>query len=274
MVTVGILGGDRRMACLAQMMAEDGYSVRCWGVADTVDNATLEDAAAAERIVLPVPLCRSGQLTGTDLELGTLWRILGKGRRVYAGAAGEDERRTARLLGIHITDYMEDEALAVRNAVPTAEGAIACAMEHTEVTLFGAPCLVTGFGRIGKLLALRLVALGARVSVCARKRADRAWAEAMGCETLSPEELAGRAGDARVIFNTVPALLFDGAALRALRPDCLLLELSSRDGFDREAVQAMGLKYIRAAGLPGKAAPETAARAIRDALYSIWEAEE
>ena len=35
-----------------------------------------------------------------------------------------------------------------------------------------------GFGRLGKLLAHRLNALGARVSVAARKWADLAWAEA------------------------------------------------------------------------------------------------
>ena len=55
------------------------------------------------------------------------------------------------------------------HAVPTAEGAIQIAMEELPITLHGAKTLVIGYGRLGKLLSHRLSAMGAKVSVAARK---------------------------------------------------------------------------------------------------------
>ena len=54
--------------------------------------------------------------------------------------------------------------------------------------------------------------------------------------------------------------------LRELPRECVLLELASQPGFDRAAAEARGLKCIAAPGLPGRAAPETAARAIKATL--------
>ena len=53
----------------------------------------------------------------------------------------------------------------------------------------------------------------------------------------------------------------------------MLLELASQPGFDRAAAEARGLACVSALGLPGKAAPETAARAIKLTLEKIWEEE-
>ena len=54
------------------------------------------------------------------------------------------------------------------------------AMEELPITLHRARVLVLGFGRLGRLAAHRFAALGAKVSVAARKWADLAWAEAYG----------------------------------------------------------------------------------------------
>ena len=61
--------------------------------------------------------------------------------------------------------------------------------------------------------------------------------------------------------------------LRDLPRECVLLELASQPGFDRAAAEARGLTCVSALGLPGKAAPETAARAIKLTLEKIWEEE-
>ena len=273
METIGFLGGDARMARLAQMMAADGYGVRSWCLADAPEETRPSDAAASDRVVLPVPLAKDGKLNGTALPLGELWPRLDPARPVYAGAVSAEARAQAELLGLRVVDYFADEALAVKNAVPTAEGAIALAMDRLSVTLHGAPCLVVGFGRIGKLLARDLAALGAQVSVSARKPADLAWLGALGCESLHTERLAGRLSGFRVVFNTVPHMVLGAALLDELRPDCVLIELASQPGIDAEAAAARGLDYIRAGGLPGRVAPETAALAIKETLYRIWEDE-
>ena len=271
--TIGFLGGDRRMAHLARMLAEDGCEVKTWSLAGT-EECRPSEAMAAERIVLPVPLQRDGRLNGTRLPLGELWPRLSGAQRIYAGAVSAEAHAQAELLGLRLTDYYTDEALAVKNAVPTAEGAIAAAMANLSVTLHGAPCLVVGFGRVGRLLARDLAALGAAVSVSARRFDDFAWIDALGYRALHTNRLTGKLGGFRVIFNTVPDMVLDAALLGELRGDCVLIELASRPGIDAEAARSRGLACVTAGALPGKVAPETAALALRETLYRIWEEEE
>ncbi len=270
--TIGFLGGDARMAYLARMLAEDGFEVKTWSLAGTEESRPSE-AMAAERVVLPVPLQKDGRLNGTRLPLGELWPRLSCDQRVYAGAVSAAARAQAEALGLRLTDYYTDEALAVKNAVPTAEGALAAAMGRMSVTLHGAPCLVIGFGRIGKLLARDLAALGAEVSVSARRFDDFAWIDALGYRALHTRRLAGKLGAFRAVFNTVPDMVMDDALLGELRRDCVLVELASRAGIDADAARTLGLELVTAGGLPGRFAPETAALALRETLYRIWEDE-
>ena len=95
----------------------------------------------------------------------------------------------------------------------------------------------------------------------------------MGYTPLHTEHLSGTLGVFRVIFNTVPAMVLGEELLRELRRDCVLIELASKSGIDTDAARLLGLDYVKAGGLPGKVAPETAARAIQETLYRIWEDE-
>ena len=145
-------------------------------------------------------------------------------------------------------------------------------MEATDQTIHGSRCLVVGCGRIGKLLASRLRALGGVVSISARKYGDLAWCEACGCQSLRTEGLAGKLGAFDLIFNTVPTLILDAGLLQETGEDCVLLELASAPGgIDLAAAEAVGRRVICAPGLPGKVAPRNAAAAIRDSVYHILE---
>ena len=75
----------------------------------------------------------------------------------------------------NIIDIMKCEELAVLNSISTAEGAIQIAMEETNHTLHDSNILILGFGRIGKVLAKMLNAIGANVYCEARKNEDLAW---------------------------------------------------------------------------------------------------
>ena len=195
--TIAVLGGDRRMALLARLLAEDGHPVRTWGLAAFgMEDTALEEAAQADRVVLPVPLSRGKNLncTAAALPLCGLFALLRPEQRLYAGGVKAADREAAAEFGLTLTDYLSREELAVRNGVPTAEGAIEAAMDATDVTLCGTPCLVIGFGRIGKLLAHRLRGLGAEVTVSARRLDDLAWIDAFGYRGLRTNRLAGRLG--------------------------------------------------------------------------------
>ena len=58
--TIGIIGGDRRQAELAGLLAQDGHPVRTYGLEEWLPESgcALEQAAAAEVVILPLPLCR------------------------------------------------------------------------------------------------------------------------------------------------------------------------------------------------------------------------
>lgn len=273
--TIALLGGDARQAALARLLLRDGHSVRTWGLADAPNETELADAARAQRVLLPAPLAgEGGRLRGTELLLSRLWLLFTPAQRLYAGSVRPQEAAAAAAHGLTLVDCFAREELSVRNAVPTAEGALETAMAHLPITLHGTACLVVGFGRIGKLLAHRLHGMGAQVTVSARKRSDLAWIDAFGYRAVRTDTLFGELGRFRVIFNTVPHRLFDAASLTQTTADCLLIELASVDGFDAAAAQALGRTLLYARGLPGKTAPETAACALRDTLYQIWREEE
>lgn len=275
--TIAVLGGDKRMALLARRLRADGFAVRTWGLeAFGEADAAPEEALDAERVVLPTPLARGEKLNCRAEDAPTLAELFARfssAQRLYAGGVKVHEYEAAKTHGLTLTDYLAREECAVRNAVPTAEGAIALAMAETDFTLCGAPCLVLGFGRIGKLLAHRLRGLGAEVSVSARRMDDLAWVDAFGYRALHTNRLVGKLGGFRVIFNTVPHTVLDEKLLGELRRDCVLVELASAPGFDRAAAQALGLRCVAGGGLPGKAAPEAAADTIHAALIKLWEEE-
>ena len=145
-------------------------------------------------------------------------------------------------------------------------------MESTDRTLHGSRCLIIGYGRIGRLLADRLLALGAEVTVSARKYGDLAWIQAWGCQSVQTGALTGQLERFDLIFNTAPALILDGTRLRETREDCVIIDLASAPGgVDQAAAKRLGRQVILAPGLPGKVAPRTAAAAIRDSIYHILE---
>ncbi len=269
--TIAFLGGDARMRLLAQSMAADGYHVCSWALDGAPEERALCDALKAQDIVLPLPMEKDGKLSGTDIAVDALLRALRPEQRIFAGNVRAETKVLACALGLRVVDYFTCEELSVRNAIPTAEGAIETAMKHTSVTLHGTKCLVLGFGRIGKLLAHDLHALGARVTVSARKLSDLAWIDAFGYTPLHTNQLAGSLGEFCVVFNTVPHEVLDERLLAELPPDVLLIELAGRSGFDLAAVEKLRLQYVKAGGLPGRVAPETAALAIKKTLCKLME---
>lgn len=172
--------------------------------------------------------------------------------------------------GLQVADLMQRRGFTVGNAALTAEGAVEKLMSASPRSLWGSRVLVTGWGRVGKLLALRLRALAAEVTVAARKEGDRAMAQALGLAAADFPDLPALLGSFDFVVNTVPARVLPAEALARLRPDVLLLELaSSPGGFDPQEAAELGLSTLSAPGLPGVTAPYTAAALMRDAIRSV-----
>ena len=275
---ISILGGDLRQVYLARLLSEDGWMVTTWGLEKGGGDggAPLDQALEGDILLLPMPVCRNGMLhlplTDTELEAERLWARLRYDQLLLGGMTGDLSRRLMADYGLTLLDYYNREETQVANAVPTAEGALQLAMESTDRTLHDSRCLIIGYGRIGRLLADRLLALGAEVTVSARKYGDLAWIEAWGCRGVQTGALTGQLDRFDLIFNTAPALILDGTRLRETREDCVIIDLASAPGgVDLEAAKRLSRRAIPAPGLPGKVAPRTAAAAIRDSVYHILE---
>ena len=278
-----VVGGDLRQARLANALAVSRYKV--WGIrfntevyiSDAVMRTDDLERGLSESnvIILPLPATLDGKTVNSVLsaeppELADCVRFARSDAVILGGMLSEKFAALAEKCGIAAVDYAKREEFAVLNAVPTAEGAVGIAMAERPSVIRGSRCLVAGYGRVGRALASLLQAMGAAVSVSARKPRDLAAIATAGMEPVHISELAGHAGEYEIIFNTVPAMIFGEDILKALRRDCLVIDLASKPGgVDFGMAKRLGLRAVWALSLPGKVAPITAGDIIKDTVLNI-----
>lgn len=279
--TVSVIGGDLRQLTIAGMLAADGYDVIIYGFdrdikTDDLTHAdTLSAALDSEIIILPVPVTFDNikvnmPFSDEVLALKSLTDGINPLSIVFGGRISRSLSSELESRGIMHRDYMKRDELAIRNAVPTAEGAIEIAISETPITLHGSKCLVMGYGKVGKVLARFLDGLGANTYVEARKYADLALIESHGCIPLTMKEAKTRINEFDVIFNTIPALVLTKDVLSGVNPNSLIIDLASKPGgVDFESARELGVKVIWALSLPGKVAPVTAGIIIKDTITNM-----
>jgi len=167
-------------------------------------------------------------------------------------------------------DLLQSEELTILNAIPTAEGAIKIAIEETEKTIHESNILIFGFGRIGKILCESLKSLGANIYCVARKEADLAWIREKRYIPVTYENIEKYAENIDIIINTVPTLVVEEKTIKKLKKDSLIIDLASNPGgVDKNIAKRYKIKVITALGIPGKIAPLTAAKYIREIIEKI-----
>lgn len=171
------------------------------------------------------------------------------------------------LQSYHTIDILQDPQYIAENAAITADCAIHLAREQMNFVWNKCPVLVVGWGRIGKCLAVQLKALGATVTVAARKEADIAMLKALGYQAESSLTFNRGLPHYRIIFNTVPAPVLSKEQCKECDPECIKIELASKPGIDDPNV-------ISALGLPTKFAPETSGRLIADTFIRLLQGKE
>ena len=142
-------------------------------------------------------------------------------------------------------DLLQDPLYLAENAAITADCALRIAGSKLPTVFRSCPILILGWGRIGKCLSALLQALGADVTVAARKESDRAMIRALRFRAENIEKIVGCLSRYRIIFNTVPSMLLKEDMLCQCRRDCICIDLASVPGME-------GPRVITARGLPGK----------------------
>lgn len=263
------VGGDMRSVyCAARLATEYDTSILGFDAEDIPHGSGLHICDASKKydtLLLPViPLDSDGMIPAEngsiDPEEAAL--LVDSRAEIFVG------RMDARLRDIfpdaRFTDYLSREDVCLKNAVPTAEGAVMIALSELPVTLSGLKILIVGMGRIGTALTEILKGFGADVTAAVRNEGGAARARLHGVKSVRTEEIGGEWG---LIFNTVPMMIFDSDKLSKLRRDTLIIDLASKPGgVDLAEAESLNIKTIHALGLPGKTAPVTAGEIIAESI--------
>lgn len=258
---ITIIGGDNRLLTVKNDLIAAGYSVDSLGLSDN----DFGNISTSEAVILPVPTTKDKihvytPLTNRKITLKEVIEKTNENQLILSCNFSFENRKCV--------DYGALDSYALLNAVPTAEGAVKLAIENTDITLWKSKCLVIGYGRIGKVLANRLNAFGCDVTVTARKPSDLSLAETLGFSYINTEHLNCKKLDFDIIFNTVDAKIIKEEKMEELK-NSVFIELSTFGGIDCEKAKKSKVKIIKAAGLPLKTAPKTAAKILSRTILHI-----
>lgn len=181
------------------------------------------------------------------------------------GAEAEAMRALCDKEGL-VVSYNENEQFLLANAALTAEAAFPIILEGAKKGFFRSRCLIIGYGRIGKLLAEKFLAVGADFAVASRTP-DRLPPKitAIATDKIEPQQFD-------VIVNTASYLIFDDAALSRFNKDCTLFELASKPGCaERDRAAALGVNVVALPSLPARIFPERAGNAVLKLMENYFQ---
>ncbi len=272
-----ILGGDLRQIACARCLQKKGYDVVLYGFYDLYLGGLFagqnlnEDLMRADYVLLPLPVTQDGEFLHTPLwdkkiSLQQITNTLREETVVFGGMIRDGELLQRKM----VFDYAKNEEFLIKNAQITVEGAFHIAFSETPFSVFGSKILITGYGRIGKILAKIAQSLGAETYVAARKTGDLSWIELSGAHPVRYDKLGDLLPHMQIIFNTVPSPIFQKSRIEKIHPDCLFIDLASvPGGIDWAVAKELGVKTIWALSLPGKIAPYSSGKIIADTVINL-----
>lgn len=257
-----IIGKSKRFEILKKNLNKKGYDVFSVESGDM-----LSDRIDADYILLPIPTTtRDGKLNldncPNSFTIDKLLNITSNNSTVITCNYSNNLYKTI--------DINKREDFAYLNAVPTAEGAINIAISECEYSLFHGKILITGFGRVAKILADRLKGLRCNVTIAARSLKDLSYAKALGLSTVNINNIADSIENYELIFQTVPSMILSDKIINKMSNKAIIIELSSKSaGTDYLYAEKQSIKVIHAQSLPEKVAPITAGNILTESVLSI-----
>lgn len=281
-MNISIIGGDLRIAKLAEMYSNDKeniniftYGLEKYFKEDTnkikeCDNID-EAIQASDIIISGMPFTRDNSTLNApfaenQIEITNVKKLV-SGKTFIAGGIPSEFYLDGNINSI---DLMQNEELTILNAIPTVEGTIKIAIEEREETIHESNVLICGFGRIGKILCDKFSALGANVYCSARKESDLAWIREKRYIPLTYDEITKFSSNFDIVINTVPTMVIKKEQLDSFNKEITIIDVASNPGgIDKEYAKEKGIKVITALGIPGKEMPKTAAKYIKNVVDKI-----
>ncbi|MHA6251246.1 dipicolinic acid synthetase subunit A [Oceanobacillus sp. CAU 1775] len=284
---IAVIGGDARYLELIRKLKElpkkeiilIGYDKLEQGFIGVKQYELNEiDPAEIDVVILPITgTNETGKVeaifSNQEIELNDEWfKKLKKTSIVFTGMSNEYLESVTKNNDLELISLLARDDVAIFNSIPTAEGAIMMAIEHTDYTIHGSNVIVTGFGRVGHTVANRFSALGAKVSVAARSDHDLARISEMGLTAIPLLQLENAIGTCDLLINTIPALIINENKIEKLQAHTVIIDLASKPGgTDFAFAKKRGIKAILAKSLPGIVAPKTAGEILANVVQQLLE---
>ena len=266
-LTFAVIGGDRRSFYVAKRLGEYGFETKLFGLEKEEAYDPLIKIQA-DAVLLPIPFTRDGihifaPESKEKILISDVLSSVSANSLIFAGNVNDitDKR---------ILDYGKRETFAIRNAVPTAEGALLLALQNGKRTVSGMRVAIIGYGKVAFATAKLFHAVDADITVFARKEQARVEAHMMGYTAKPLDELSACAGEYGLLINTAPARILNREILSKIQKDAWIMELASAPfGLDFEEAKNLGVHAELASGIPGRFFPETAGYAVADTVLEL-----
>ncbi|GED00479.1 dipicolinic acid synthetase subunit A [Bacillus atrophaeus] len=283
-LTIAIIGGDARQLEIIRKLTEQQANIYLVGF-DQLDHGftgavkcKIDEIAfqQIDSIILPVSATTGEGVVATvfsNEEVVLKQEHLEQTPAhcvIYSGISNTYLEKIATEANRKLVKLFERDDIAIFNSIPTVEGTIMMAIQHTDYTIHGSRVAVLGLGRTGTTIARTFAALGAKVKVGARSSAHLARISEMGLVPFQIDELTENVKDIDICINTVPSMVLNQAVLSRMTPKTLILDLASRPGgTDFKYAEKQGIKALLAPGLPGIVAPKTAGQILANVLSKL-----
>ncbi|ANE47586.1 dipicolinate synthase subunit A [Paenibacillus swuensis] len=283
-IHVVCVGGDARMLEVIKQLSEmdaivtligfDNLQSQFSGVGRA--NWTEDALKGAHAVILPVVgTDDAGKISAVFSTEELFWtdehaKQVPEGAAVYTGMAKPFLKNSCLKHQIRLVEILERDDVAIYNSIPTAEGAVMMAIQHTDIMIHGSNCIVLGLGRTGFTLARTLQGLRAKVKVGVRREADYARATEMGFQPFYTRNLLDHVTDVDLLFNTIPTMIITAQIIAKLPYNAVIIDLASAPGgTDFRFAERRGVKALLAPGLPGIVAPKSAGRILANCLSQL-----
>jgi dipicolinate synthase subunit A len=169
-----------------------------------------------------------------------------------------------------LVQLFKRDDVAIYNSIPTVEGTIMMAIQHTDFTIHGSNVAVLGLGRVGMSVARTFHLLGSKVTVGARKTAHIARIVEMGLTPFHLDEITHWVKNTDICINTIPFPIVTASVISKMPTHTLIIDLASKPGgTDFRYAEKRGIKALLAPSLPGIVAPKTAGNILANVLSQL-----
>lgn len=281
---IAVIGGDARQLEIIRKLTELDAKLSLIGfeqldhaftgaVKEKIDEVDFSNMGA---IILPVPgTSLDGQIETifSNEKVFLIEEVLMKTPEhctVYSGITNTYLNTITKKANRRLVQLFSRDDVAIYNSIPTVEGTIMMAIQHTDFTIHGSNVAVLGLGRVGMSVARTFAALGANVKVGARKSEHIARITEMGLTPFQLMDLENQVKDVDICINTIPHLVVNASVISRMPSHTLIIDLASKPGgTDFRYAEKRGIKALLAPGLPGIVAPKTAGQIQANVLSQL-----